>query len=136
MQTELFTFGGATGAGVFRASFTIDGTLFTQGRTEHVVVFSHAINGRPTLTTFRIQDARGSLTLYTPTGYVGALPGLAVSGNNAVGQQVTGSGTRYLAAEGARAGLGRADAGRRAGLGLAAASSPGPHAATERGRPA
>lgn len=90
-QTEVFTFGGASGAGVFRATFTIDGTLFTQGRTDNQIVFSRAVNGGPTLTTFRIQDSRGDLTLFTPAGYVTALPGLAVSGNNAVGQRVTGS---------------------------------------------
>lgn len=91
LQTEVFTFGGGVGAGTFRATFTIDGTLFTQGRTENEIVFSHRVNGGPTYTTFRIQDARGALSFYTPTGYVAALPGLTVSGNNTVGQQVTGS---------------------------------------------
>lgn len=92
LQTEVFTFGGASGAGTFRPTFTLDGSLFTQGRTDNQIVFSYGVGGL-TYTTFRIQDSRGDLTFLTPTGYVASLPGMTVSGNNAIGQLVSGSTT-------------------------------------------
>lgn len=90
LQTEVFTFGGASGAGTFRPTFTIDGSLFTQGRTDNQIVFSYGVGGL-TYTVFRIQDSRGDLSLLTPTGYVASLPGMTVSGNNTVGRLVDGS---------------------------------------------
>jgi hypothetical protein len=91
LQTEAFTFGGASGSGTFRPTFTLDGSLFTQGRTDNQIVFSYSVNNGPTYTTFRIQDSRGDFSIYTPAGYVASLPGLSVSGNNTVGQLATGS---------------------------------------------
>jgi hypothetical protein len=89
LQTEVFTFSGASGSGRFRPTFTIDGELLTTGRTDNEIVFSYILGGL-TYTGFRIQDSRGSLGFYTPAGYVATLPGIVVSGNNTVGQRVAG----------------------------------------------
>ncbi len=96
IQTEPMTFGGATGAGFFRPSFTIDGSLFNLGRTENQLAFSYAVGGGPTFLAFRIQDSRGTITLYGPNGYVSDFPGFTVTGALATGITVAGSTTVTL----------------------------------------
>lgn len=90
LQTESFTFSGATGGGLFRATFTLDGTLLTTGRTDNQIQFSYAVDGGPVFSVFRLQDSRGDVTLLTPAGYVPSLPGITVGGSNASGQTIGG----------------------------------------------
>jgi hypothetical protein len=91
LQTEAFTFAGASGSGTFRPTFTLDGALFTQGRTDNQIVFSYSIGNGPMSTTFRLQDSRGDFTIYAPGGYVASYPGLSVSGDNTTGRLASGS---------------------------------------------
>lgn len=91
LQTEAFTFAGASGSGTFRPTFTLDGALFTQGRTDNQIVFSYGIGNGPMFTTFRLQDSRGDFTIYAPGGYVASYPGLTVGGNNTSGRLASGS---------------------------------------------
>jgi len=91
LQTEAFTFSGASGSGTFRPTFTLDGALFTQGRTDNQIVFSYSIGKGPMFTTFRLQDSRGDFSIYAPGGYVASYPGITVSGNNTVGRLASGS---------------------------------------------
>ena len=96
LQTEVFTFGGASGSGTFRPTFTLDGSLFTQGRTENEIVFSYSVGNGPMLTTFRLQDSRGSFSIYAPGGYVASYPGITVTGNNTEGRLASGSASFQL----------------------------------------
>ena len=91
LQTEAFAFSGASGSGIFRPTFTLDGALFTQGRTDNQIVFSYSIGSGPMRTTFRLQDSRGDFTIYAPGGYVASYPGISVSGDNTSGRLASGS---------------------------------------------
>jgi hypothetical protein len=96
IQTEEMTFGGATGSGFYRPTFTIDGSLFNVGRTENQLAFSYAVDNGPAFLAFRIQDSRGTISLYGPNGYVTAFPGFSVTGALGTGFTVAGSTTITL----------------------------------------
>lgn len=96
IQTEPMTFSGSTGAGFYRPTFTIDGSLFNFGRTENQLAFSYAVDNGPAFLAFRIQDSRGTVSLYGPNGYVTAFPGFSVTGALGTGFTVAGSTTITL----------------------------------------
>ena len=96
IQTEEMTFGGATGNGFYRPTFTIDGSLFNFGRTENQLAFSYAVGNGPAFLAFRIQDSRGTISLYGPSGYVAAFPGFTVTGALGMGFMIAGTTTITL----------------------------------------
>lgn len=89
-QTEPMTFGGASGVGVFRPTFTIDGSFFNVGRTDSQLAFLYAVGSGSNLTAFRIQNNRGFLSYLDPTGYVPLFPGMSLSGDLVNGFTVAG----------------------------------------------
>ena len=89
-QTEPMTFGGASGAGVFRPTFRIDGSFFNQGRTDSQLAFLYSVGSGPEFTAFRIQNNRGVLSYRDPTGYVPLFPGMSLSGDLVNGFTVAG----------------------------------------------
>jgi hypothetical protein len=93
LQTETMTFGGAGGSGVFRPSFTVDGSLFNVGRTDSQLGFFYSVNNGPHYLAFRIQNSRGSVSYYQPGGYVASLPGMVLTGDLQTGLTVSGSTT-------------------------------------------
>ncbi|MBL8416487.1 MAG: PEP-CTERM sorting domain-containing protein [Propionivibrio sp.] len=93
LQTETITFGGASGAGVFRPTFTVDGSLFNLGRTDSQLGFFYSVGNGPHFLAFRIQNSRGSVSYYMPGGYVASLPGMALTGDLVTGLTVSGSTT-------------------------------------------
>lgn len=93
LQTETMNFGGASGAAVFRPTFTVDGSLFNVGRTDSELGFFYSVGNGPHFLAFRIQNSRGAITYYTPGGYVAALPGMTLSGGLVSGLTVSGSTT-------------------------------------------
>lgn len=93
LQTETMTFGGAGGAGVFRPTFTVDGSLFNLGRTDSQLGFLYSVNKGPHFMAFRIQNSRGSVSYYKPGGYVDTLPGMTLTGDLVTGLTVSGSTT-------------------------------------------
>lgn len=93
LQTESMTFGGASGAGLFRPTFTVDGSLFNLGRTDSQLAFFYSVGNGPHYLAFRIQNSRGSVSYYTPGGYVSSLPGMTLTGDLATGLTVSGSTT-------------------------------------------
>jgi hypothetical protein len=95
-QTDTLTFIGGTGAGVFRPTFTIDGSLFNVGRTESQIAFSYAVGSGPTFLGFRIQNSRGTVGLYGPNGFVPSFPGIATTGDLVNGLTTAGSTTFTL----------------------------------------
>ncbi|MEO8627300.1 MAG: hypothetical protein ABI612_04260, partial [Betaproteobacteria bacterium] len=95
-QTESMTFGGATGTGFYRPTFTVDGSLFNVGRTEDELACFCATDSGPAFLGFRIQNSRGSISYYGPGGYTTVFPGMSVSGDLATGLTVSGSTTFAL----------------------------------------
>ncbi len=91
IQTEPMTFGGSTGAGVYRPTFTIDGSLFNVGRTDNQLAFSYSVDNGPSYLAFRIQNSGGAINLYGPNGLVSGFPGFSVTGGLATGLTVAGS---------------------------------------------
>lgn len=92
-QIETMTFGGASGAGVYRPTFTIDGSLFSVGRTDSEIEFGYAAGAGPRYMSFRIQNNRGSFSFYANGGYQASLPGMTVTGDLVNGVTVAGSTT-------------------------------------------
>lgn len=93
LQIETMTFGGAAGAGIFRPTFTLDGSLFNVGRTDSELAFGYSAGNGPNLLALRIRNSRGALSFYTPGGYVASLPGMTVTGDGVNGLNVAGSTT-------------------------------------------
>lgn len=93
LQTETMTFGGASGAGVFRPTFTVDGSLFNLGRTDSQLGFFYSVGNGPHFLAFRIQNSRGAVSYYKPGGYVDTLPGMTLTGDLVTGLKVSGSTT-------------------------------------------
>ena len=91
LQIETMTFHGGSGSGVFLPTFTIDGSLFNVGRTENQMMFSYAVDDGPQYLGFRIQNSRGDLTFYGPSGYVADFPGMSTSGDLVNGVTVSGT---------------------------------------------
>ncbi|MBK7425300.1 MAG: PEP-CTERM sorting domain-containing protein [Propionivibrio sp.] len=91
LQTETMTFGGASGSGVFRPTFTVDGSLFNLGRTDSQLGFTRWATAA--LPGLRIQNSRGSVSHYMPGGYVASLPGMTLTGDLVTGLTVSGSTT-------------------------------------------
>lgn len=89
-QTEPMTFGGASGAGVFRPTFTIDGSFFNQGRTDSQLAFLYSVGSGPEFTAFRIQNNRGTLFYVDRTGLVPLFPGMSLTGGLVNGLTVAG----------------------------------------------
>jgi len=85
--------GGATGAGIFRPTFTIDGSFFNAGRTDGQLAFLYAVGSGPDLTAFRLQSSRGILTYLEQTGFVSIFPGMSLTGNSTNGFTVAGKTT-------------------------------------------
>ena len=84
LARETFTFGGGSGIGVFRPTFTIEGN-FTNDQTGLQLEFDYRVNDEPTFLGYRIQqDGTGGLSLYY-NGYVASLPGLTVTSNSVTG---------------------------------------------------
>ncbi len=96
MQTEPMNFGGATGTGIYRPTFTIDGSLFGVGRTDSELAFSYGIGTEPNYLAFRIVNSRGALSFYGPNGYETSFPGFSVTGSAGTGYTVSGSTTFTL----------------------------------------
>ena len=96
LQTETMTFSGATGGGIFRPTFTVDGSLFNVGRTESELGFHYSVGNGPHFLAFRIQNRRGAITYYTPGGFVASLPGMSVTGDLVNGLNVSGSTTFFI----------------------------------------
>lgn len=96
IQTEPMTFGGATGAGFFRPTFTIDGSLFNLGRTDSQLAFFYGTGNGPYFSGFQIRNSRGTISLFGPNGFVTAFPGFSVSGALGTGFTVAGSTTFTL----------------------------------------
>ena len=91
LQTEPMTFGGATGTGFYRPTFTVDGSLFNVGRPESELAFFYSVDSGPVFLSFRIQNSRGAISYYTPEGYATSLPGISLTGDLATGLTVAGS---------------------------------------------
>lgn len=93
-QIETMTFGGSSGNGTYRPTFTIDGSLFNVGRTESEVEFRYAIGTGPMLVAFRIMNTASSgISLYANGAYQSALPGIAITGDAVNGFTVAGTTT-------------------------------------------
>ena len=91
-QVDTLNFGGASGNGTYRATFTIDGSLFNVGRTDSEIEFGYAYGGGPSRLTFRIINSNSSgISLYANGGYQSTLPGMVVSGSAALGYTVAGT---------------------------------------------
>ena len=97
MQTEPMTFGGATGAGFYRPTFTVDGSMFNVGRTDNEVDFFYSIDAGPVFLGFRIKNSRDSVDYFEAgSGSVPSLPGMTVTGDRATGLTISGSTTFTL----------------------------------------
>ncbi len=96
IQTEPMTFGGSTGVGFFRPTFTIDGSFFNLGRTDSQLAFSYATRNGSNFLGFRLQNSRGTISFYGPNGYVTSFPGFNVTGDLGSGFTVAGSTTFTL----------------------------------------
>ena len=92
-QTEPMNIGGASGAGIYRPTFTIDGSFFNAGRTDGQLAFFYAVGAGPDVTAFRIQSSRGTLTYLEQTGFVSIFPGMSLTGNSTNGFTVAGKTT-------------------------------------------
>ena len=92
-QIETMTFLNGVGAGTYRPTFTIDGSLFSVGRTDSEIEFAFASGSGPSFLTFRIMSAQGSLSLYANGGYQSSLPGMSITGDAVNGYTVAGSTT-------------------------------------------
>jgi hypothetical protein len=90
-QTESMTFAGATGAGFYRPTFTVDGSLYNVGRTESDLEFFYSTDSGPAFLSFRIQNSRGHVTYYGPSGAVASFPGMSLTGDLATGQTISGT---------------------------------------------
>ncbi|MEO5734956.1 MAG: PEP-CTERM sorting domain-containing protein, partial [Rubrivivax sp.] len=91
---ETMTFGGGVGAGTFRPTFTIDGSIFNRGRTESEIEFGYSIGLGPSLLAFRIINSNSSgISLYANGGYQSSLPGMTTTGDGVNGYTVAGSTT-------------------------------------------
>jgi hypothetical protein len=95
-QIETMTIGGASGNGTYRATFTIDGSMFNVGRTYSELDFGYASGAGPNFLSFRILNAYGTLSLYANGGYQSALPGMTITGDAANGYTIAGSTTFFL----------------------------------------
>lgn len=95
-QIETMTFAGAAGGGIFRPTFTVDGSLFNVGRTDSQLAFFYSVGNGPNFLAFRIQNSRGTISFYKPGGYVATLPGMTVTGDLANGLNVAGSTTFFI----------------------------------------
>lgn len=84
-QVDALTFSGGSGNGIYRATVTLDGSLFAVGRTDSEIEFGYSVNTGPTLMAFRITNSRGAVSLYANGGYQAALPGMATTGDLANG---------------------------------------------------
>ena len=93
-QTESLTVGGGSGNGIYRQTFTLDGSLFNVGRADSEIEFGYAAGSGPMLMAFRITNQQGGVVgLYANGGYQATLPGMAVTGDLATGFTVSGSTT-------------------------------------------
>src|SRR3954451_2502043 len=96
-QTEPMTFGGGTGAGFYRPTFTVDGSMFNVGRADNEVDFFYSTDAGPVFLGFRIKNSRGTIDYFeTGSGSVPSLPGMAVTGDLAAGFTISGSTTFTL----------------------------------------
>ncbi len=89
-QIDNLSFSGASGNGIYRPTFTIDGSLFNLGPTDSEIEFGYAYGSGPTIMAFRISNSRGDLRLYANGAFQPALPGMAVTGDLASGLTVSG----------------------------------------------
>ncbi|RZJ08597.1 MAG: PEP-CTERM sorting domain-containing protein [Rubrivivax sp.] len=92
-QVDALTFHGGTGAGIYRASVTVDGSLFGVGRTDSEIEFGYWVGTGPTRMAFRITNSRGVVSLYANGGFQSALPGMTTTGALAEGFTVAGATT-------------------------------------------
>ena len=95
-QTETMTFtgAGAVGAGTYRPTFTIDGSIFNRGRTETEIEFGYSTGTGPNLLAFRIINSQSSgISLYANGGYQASLPGMTTTGDVVNGYTVAGATT-------------------------------------------
>jgi len=95
-QTESMTFNGGIGSGFFQPTFTIDGSLFNVGRADSQLAFFYSVGSGPGLLGFRIQNTRGDITYYGPSGYVPSFAGMSLTGDLVNGLTVAGSTTFTL----------------------------------------
>lgn len=93
-QVESLAIGGGSGNGIYRQTFTIDGSLFNVGRAESEIEFGYSVGSGPTLMTFRITSQQGgAVAFYANGGYQAMLPGMTVTGDLANGFTVAGTTT-------------------------------------------
>lgn len=90
-QVESLNIGGGTGNGIYRQTFTVDGSLFNVGRSYSEVEVGYSVGSGPTIMAFRITNQRdGDVGLYANGGFQASLPGMAVTGDLANGFTVAG----------------------------------------------
>lgn len=89
-QVEVLTFGGASGPGTFRPTFTIDGSFFNVGRGDSDLSFHWQIDGGPVFMAFRLAHRSGFLSYYGPNGFVAGFPGMTTTGDATLGYTVSG----------------------------------------------
>lgn len=96
LQREPMNIGGGVGAGRFQPTFTVDGSLFNVGNTDSQLEFYYAVDDGPAFLGFRVQNNRGSVSLYGPGGYVSQFPGMTLTGDLGTGFTESGSTTFTL----------------------------------------
>lgn len=92
-QVDTLTLHGGSGNGTYRASITLDGSLFNVGRTDSEIEFDYWAGAGPMLMAFRITNSRGTVGLYANGAFQSALPGMATTGDLASGITVAGATT-------------------------------------------
>lgn len=85
------------GAGFYRPTFTVDGSMFNVGRTDNEVDFFYSSDAGPVFLGFRIKNSRDTINYFEAgSGSVPSLPGMAVTGDRATGLTISGSTTFTL----------------------------------------
>ena len=92
-QVDTLTFHGGSGNGTYRASVTLDGSLFNVGRADSEIEFGYWAGSGPMLMAFRITNSRGTVGLYANGAAQSALAGMATTGDLARGITVAGTTT-------------------------------------------
>ncbi|WP_457424397.1 PEP-CTERM sorting domain-containing protein [Roseateles sp. P5_E7] len=93
-QIESLTVGGGSGNGIYRQTFTIDGSLFNVGRSDSEIEFGYSYGTIPMRMAFRITSQRGGVVgMYADGSFQPSLPGMTVTGDLGTGFTVAGSTT-------------------------------------------
>ncbi|MBI3348494.1 MAG: PEP-CTERM sorting domain-containing protein [Burkholderiales bacterium] len=93
-QVDALTFNGGSGNGIYRQTFTVDGSIFNVGRAESEIEFGYSVGTDPTRMAFRITLQQGGIVaLYANGAFQPMLPGMAVTGDLASGFAVAGTTT-------------------------------------------